>query len=490
MNTNTFVMAESDLPNSLDPLQADYSNNLHASQMVHRTILEVGNDNTLQSSVLSDFGYNSNTHEIYFTVRPDAKFSDGSAISTNDVAMTIKRMALKRPNFPVLKHIVGVAPWSKKGDALSAELPGLRIDGTTLRIYLDHNIENPLFRFALPLFGVVKAGCVDLAANSLKTDCVTSGNYSLGTTVGDTLTFKRNSTAPERLPEEVRIRYLPRAISSADLAQMQDGNFVILVQDYALESSRQGQGFARIEQPNSRFSIFLLNPRSDIFANVDCRRYFAHVVRSHFAASSPLVQKESSIFSRLIPGSMSAEELEQAAPLSSSVVAQCKRTLAGKTVRWLPSPNNSNATFQQVLEGAVAELGMKKEVLSPAAGGGADRFDRFVAGEYDVLLGGSGFWAFDPVGDLQMLFTIGLHKPLSFVANDSRLQKMLTGLEFELDPGPRMKQINQYLYSQGLFNVFSHSKRVYLVKGDGVSPSIPIAITPPAPWQVFNVAPK
>ena len=100
---------------------------------------------------------------------------------------------------------------------------------------------------------------------------------------------------------------------------------------------------------------------------------------------------------------------------------------------------------------------------------------------------GSGFWAFDPVGDAQMLFTKNLHKPLTAVTADDHLQKLLSGLEFETDPGPRLRELNQYLYNSALMNIYSHSRRAYLMRGRAVNLQIPTAITPPAPWQLFNV---
>jgi hypothetical protein len=51
-----------------------------------------------------------------------------------------------------------------------------------------------------------------------------------------------------------------------------------------------------------------------------------------------------------------------------------------------------------------------------------------------------------------------------------------------------MRAINTHLYKHALFNVYAHAKRVYFIKGKEVNRRIPIAITPPAPWQVFNVA--
>lgn len=483
----TFVLGETPLPDSLDPLEADYSNNLHASQMVHRTLLDIDHQNGLSSSVLQRFTYKPEAAEIEFEVGDEATFSDGSRITSRDVEMTLLRMAARRPEFPVLRHIRGIKEWSRRKEPLSSSLSGVVVEGKLIRIVFEQNINNPLFRFALPLFGVVKHECVDLSKNKLEPTCPTSGFYEVEARDHQTIVFRLTNVQPRPsgLPARIQIKYYPHTLSAANFEDMNSGSYVVLEQEYGNEGGSARSGFARMEQPNSRFSVFQLNPTVEPFQNAQLRRYFANLLRSSLQSGESPIQGEASVLSRILPGFMTSEELMNSVQVfDASKQERFRKLLKGKKIRWMKSPNNNNDAFELALQRTAAELGMALETEIDR--GGSRRFEGFVSGEFGLLLAGSGFWAFDPVGDLQMLFTKGLHKPLKFVTDDRHLQNLLRGLEFDDDPNDRLRKVNIYLYEQGLFNVYAHSKRVYWVKGINVSRDIPVAITPPAPWQVFN----
>lgn len=483
---NQFVLAETDRPVSFDPLSADYSNNLHASQMLHRAILDVGSDNTLHSTVLKSFSYDPGQAKITFVVSDSAKFSDGSPITGSDVAATITRMLLKRPQFPVLRHIVGLSEWLTKAHPLE-ELPrGIQIAANEVRVSLLRNVNTPLFRFALPLFGVIKSECLDRQKNEMKPHCPTSGFYRLSGINEADHHFELNEAAKTEnpgLPQNITLRYLNHSVQQADLIALKDGAIVIQLMDYRREQSFGGEaGFARVEQPNSRFSVFLLNPNSNLFGEAGCRRAFAERLRSNLQNENS--QSEASLFSRILPGFLTSSQLQSADPLSKSTIQNCESHFERKTIRWMRGTTNATIDFEAALSKTAEQLKLRLEIADEKSP--RERYDAFVAGQLDITLGGSGFWAFDPVGDVQMLLTPNLHKPLKFIAQDPKLQAMLNGLEFESDPNPRLQQINRYVYEQALMNVYAHSKRIYLVKNVSNAGNIPVAITPPAPWQVFN----
>ncbi|MGE3682125.1 MAG: ABC transporter substrate-binding protein [Bdellovibrionales bacterium] len=489
----TFVLAETGRPVSLDPLDADYANNLHASQMIYSTLLDVERDSTLTSRVLSSFSYNPNTAEIRLEVNKRARFNDGSPIRAQDIEMTVKRMMAKRPTFPVIQHVLGIKEWSGQVDMLSKPVDGLTSDSDVVRIKLSRHVENPLFRFALPLFGVVKRECVDLKTNKLSKGCATSGYYTLLNREGPVWTFAaEKKTNPERrkIPSEIHIKYLEGRIAASHLKEASEGTTVILMQEYHVDESEQYRdstsGFSRIEQPNSRFSAFLLNPKHAIFERSECRRFFRDTLIGNISALFGSLQVERSLFSRILPGFLNAADLEAGAPpISMELISSCRSVFSHQKLRWMPSPGNNSKEFEHALRATTEQLEMDLVIMEGVSS--KERFNSFISGNLDVLLGGSGFWAFDPVGDVQMLFTRGLHKPLSFVTSDLKLQELLNGLEFEQNPVRRLRSLNQYVYDQALLNVYSHSKRVYLTRGSGVSKTIPVAITPPAPWQMFDV---
>lgn len=488
MNSNTFVVAPSEMPVSLDPLEADYANNLHASQMVHQTILEVGSDNTLQSGILESFSYEPSTRKIKFTLKHGQRFSDGSSVTVEDLKISILRMVLKRPKFPVLRHIVGVSEWLNYAVPLKENLSGVRVDRDTIEIELSRDVHSPLFRFALPLFGVVKASCVDHLSNKLSKECPTSGYYKAKWNSDRTIDFELSSYARADFtgPRNIKISYLQTALDPTLIRAFEKGNYIVLNQESGVigfdREFLDQQGFKRLDQPNSRFSFFTVNPANPIFRSRECRRIFADTVRANLVDEESSIQKEASLFTRILPGYRSEAELLSEAPKVDS--SNCSAIFAKGRIRMMPNSNGLNRPVELAIERAAKHLGIAFEWVVERSV--KERFDGFIDGKFDVLLAGSGFWPFDPVGDVQMLFTPGLHKPLSLVTRDLRLQELLSGLEFLDDPSHRLAQINQYIFDEAMLNVFSHSKRSYFVKGPGISKTIPVAITPPAPWQVFS----
>jgi Bacterial extracellular solute-binding proteins, family 5 Middle len=484
-----FVLTEQDSPTSLDPLDSDNSNNLHASQMVHRSILEVGIDNTLTSSILSGFSYEREQRKIVFSVNDQARFSDGTPVRAEDVALSIKRMINARPAFPVLRHVKGVRSWVEREHPLQHALEGIQVDGAQITVSLDEDLTNPLFRFALPLFGVVKSSCVDLTNGSLRKGCPTSGYYDLETWDSGHLVFRLNERASLQkinLRRHIHLKYFKDPVSDQLVRTFREPAVIQSVESRRADADRlqtEAYRFTRQEQPLSRFTAFLLSPRN-VFHNPACRRIFADRLRTALHERHDLADQENSLFSRLLPGYLSNESLAKNAPrIERTEEDDCMKQFKGQRVRYAEVTWIQGDAFFEALKATCLQLGLVPEPLPDAPR--TKVFEAFVNGQQDVLLGGSGFWPFDPVGDLQMLFTPGLHKPLTFVTKDPKLRGWLGNLETEENPAGTMAAINQHIYDSSLLNVFSHIKRVYLTTPNGVSEKIPVAITPPAPWQMF-----
>jgi len=110
----------------------------------------------------------------------------------------------------------------------------------------------------------------------------------------------------------------------------------------------------------------------------------------------------------------------------------------------------------------------------------------FESGKISISYGGSGFWAQDAAGDLQMLFTPGLHKSLDFVTQDPTLQLLIKQLKDDAATKSRYTEINQYLHDEALFNVYSHVRRFFVSKQSSSNLNLPFAITSPFPWHLFE----
>jgi ABC-type transport system substrate-binding protein len=146
---STFVITETTKYTSLDPLDGDSSQNLPVVRMLYATPLEILPDNTLGSQVLESFEYDRATKSIKWTVKTGLKYSDKTAITPEDVAFAVARMAFVRPGFPLLKFIKGLDVWLKIPTPLSTFPDGLRVNGNDITIQLTENYPHPLFRFSV-----------------------------------------------------------------------------------------------------------------------------------------------------------------------------------------------------------------------------------------------------------------------------------------------------------------------------------------------------
>ena len=144
-----YVVTETGLPTSYDPLDADSTQNLSVMRMLYATPLEISLENELTSSILEDFRYVSDSQEIVWKVKEGLKYSDGKQLTADDVAFSVSRMAFTRPKFPVLENIVGLSEWINEQTPLKSYPKGIVVRGQTITIKLNKNLKHPLFRFCL-----------------------------------------------------------------------------------------------------------------------------------------------------------------------------------------------------------------------------------------------------------------------------------------------------------------------------------------------------
>ncbi len=485
-----YVVTETGMPTSYDPLDADSTQNLSVARMLYATPLEISLENELTSSVLEEFRYLPDSQEIFWKVKKDLKFSDGKTITTEDVAFSVSRMAFTRPKFPVLQNIVGLSEWLKTELPLKSYPKGIAVDGQTITIKLDKPLKHPLFRFCLELFSIIPKSCVDLKNN--KVTCKrspSSGPYTLETTDASFLVFKkRKEISDTSKPEQIKFTFIPAGKVRENLASI-SGSAVIAANEALMSDedlSAINSEYPTKFLPAARMTLFLLNPKSENFMSQNCRLVFSKDVRSEYAKIQKSNPLESSLFTKIIPGYRKNEDLisNSSLKLSQEQEQQCRSQMKKSGIQWGYAAGEDhehfviavNAVFKNYeITSAPKEFPSRKEL-----------YEAFNAGDIEIMTAGTGFWALDPIGDLKMLFTPNLHKILSHVSKDEKLQKLIGALD-ENESAAHLAVVNQYIYDQALFNVFSHVRRFYFSKDKTVMKEVPFAITSPAPWQVFNL---
>jgi peptide/nickel transport system substrate-binding protein len=88
---STLVVVYNNTINSLDPVNADFQQSNLVEQALYDTLLTYDADNHLVGRLASSFALSSNASSIEITLRPDAKFHDGTPITAEDVAYSLDR---------------------------------------------------------------------------------------------------------------------------------------------------------------------------------------------------------------------------------------------------------------------------------------------------------------------------------------------------------------------------------------------------------------
>jgi hypothetical protein len=492
----TYVVTETGQATSLDPLDADSTNNLPVARMLYFTPLEVSLEDRLESHVLSAFGFDEATSTISWRVRDGLTFSDGTPLTAEDVAFSVLRMAKARPSFPVIRDIRGVAEWAGRTDALRTMPDGMTLAKSEISIRLSRKVDHPLFRFALEIFSIVPKRCVDLDTGKLTCpEPPSSGFYVLKNRSADRWRFERreDSTVPDavRRPKAIEFAYVSPRDMVAVAAKL-DGRTVIAGHEGLLPPSEVRGLLAKHDSralPASRFSVLQINAASAPFKDKLCRRVFADAFREAYeTVAGDILPTEGSIFTKILPGYISLPELRQAFPVAPEDRSRCLAVLRATPPRWghakgRPMP----PSYEQAMRAAFEALGLRTSEPREFSSG-PELFEAFHDGEIQLMSIATGFWPLDPAGDLQMLFTPNLHRPLARVAADGKLQELIEKTQTGADSALKAKsfaEVNRHLFDDAQFNPYNHFRRFYLGKDNPTLRRLPSSITAPAPWQVF-----
>lgn len=483
-----FIFLDISIPSSFDPLDADRGVNLNAMRLLYATPIEISINNDLTSSILEAFEYNKIKREITFKVKKGLQFSDGSALTAEDVAFAIVRMAWKRPGFPVIKDIVGLRNWLQESFPLLSLPSGIVVDGSMVKIKLSQDHRSPLFRFALELFSVIPKISVNLNTGMLKQPIpVFSGYYSLAAKSDQGLIFKKRDSSKIKAVDQIKFLYANGDKNIAEEMLSQE-NSILYGSDVQLIS----RGYSSLKEnaivkwlPSSRFNFVLLNPHVAPFDDVFCRNYFMRTYRQTVKKLyGDTLAISSSIFSKIVPGYLSDEALIARSSSSVADEACAARFKKEKITMYALSSKLENMNDKILFETLIS-LGVQVEVKE--SNGIESREAMFAKNTNAFFTAESGFWAEDPIGDVKMFFTPNLHEPLKFVLQDHALSNLIDQLNEEsIEINADLQQVNRTLYKEALLNVVFHSQRFFATRNKSLLKELPQAVSSPAFWQVIN----
>lgn len=480
-----YFITETNGPDSFDPLDADKTQNITVMRMAYLTPLEVDGNNKLSSIVLSSFNYDSASKKIEFIVRSGLRFANGIPITAEDVGIAIARMSYFRPDFPVIKDIVGVNEWAKSKNGLFELPPGIRIEGSKVTISLTRSLYNPLFRFCLELFSIIPKNCIDLANGKLNCSRpAESGRFRIAENGKMETFFERRDLGIEietgNSFDSIKFKYRAlRDVCSKNLVPNQ------IVSGSEIELLTSNCNVANLGQqlhwlPSTRFAIIRFNPSEDLFSSRENRIFFSDLVRNELAKNKDL-QVEKSLIPKLVPGFLASDKL-------SAPTIDRSNHFEGKRIRLAYFENASFKFIYDAYIEVARSLKMNVQVVENLQS--ADLLEQFLTGNIAIIAGGSGFWAQDPVGDIVMWLTPNLHKTLTFVWDDKEMYKKVADFEYETDGEllrSKLEKFNQYIVNQSLISPVLHYRRFFICSENIARLNVPQAITSPAPWQLLPV---
>ncbi|MBL7544320.1 MAG: hypothetical protein JNL11_10905 [Bdellovibrionaceae bacterium] len=481
-----YIITETDVPTSYDPLDADQTQNLPVARMIYHTPLEIDASDTITSQVLESFNYDKKTKTIRWVVKKNLKYNDETPISTDDVVLSVKRMLLTRPQFPVIESIEGKDQWLKEENPLNKLPSGVKVIGNEISITLTRDYPHPLFRFCLELFSIIPKKCIDLKSGKITCERPPeSGRYVIVKKSDKSILFsnrgsKNNQILFKYIPAVELVKLLPKLSSESVVA----GNESMFSRD-ELAAFRKLDSFYYL--PASRFSVLQLNPDIAPFDDKLCRLYFAKQFRNEYEKlTKDYSPAESSIFTKIIAGYLPRRELESVEfkKIKNSDFESCLDRLRKKEIAWAYVENEINSAFVTALKNTFTELNLRNSPIVVKSR--KELAEKFINGEIAIFNGASGFWANDPLGDLKMLFTPNLHKPLNYISRDKQLQNLIEECIKNPSNKENLNKVNQYLHDQGLFNVYTHVRRFYFSKDSKKLKQIPQGSAAPNPWQVLE----
>lgn len=487
----TYVITETPKYSSLDPLDGDSSQNLPVVRMLYATPVEILADNSLGSRLLESFSYDQASRTVEWHVRRDITFSDGSPITADDIAFAVARMTFSRPKFPLIKLIRGVDKWLAGPEPLKNYPEGIKVSGNKVTIELTEDYPHPLFRFCLEIFSVIPKQVVDPSTNKIASSNVpTSGYYEIIETTADSIQFKKRAGIQDIQGKQYadKIQFLYRDPKSAlsDTSILRDDT--VILSSEALftkgELAEAGKKFNLGFTPASWFTILQINPDIPPFQDPHCRHVFAEAFRKNFEALSE-TRAEASIFTKMVPGYKTHDELAGSASIHSDARSACLDRLSSAKIS-VGFGANTPKIFVDAIRATAKELGLELGADLKFA----DRkqeVEAFLTGKSAFLYNRTGFWAMDPTGDIQMLFTPNLHKVLEHFWTDDRLQGYLRDVVKDgVVNSDAVDGVNAYLFTNSKLNVYSHIRRFYASKNKELVQHLSIGITNASPWQIFG----
>jgi len=316
----------------------------------------------------------------------------------------------------------------------------------------------------------------------------TSGFFKLGNIGANEIEFIRSEIETaygKKIPKRIVFEYLPASQVVLRSNTLNECSVIVGNDHYTSPND-----LVEVEKKNSvikgadtSFSFILLNPDLEPFKTKEKRFAFAEEYRKAYAETFPGSSDiDGSIFTRILPGYLSYNHLKEHSKTKRvKFSSQDFNRITRATISGSPSVN-----FELVMDRFSKNLRAENNILNLKSR--QEAADQIAAGKLSIFDGYTGFWAFDPIGDLQMLFTPNMHMLLKGVWSNKSFTQELKELEAVRDneKGECLEKINQFLFEDAVFNVIHQIKSYFIYSKLANKGVMAISMSEIAPWMLVN----
>lgn len=494
MNTYYFLSVPS--PNSHDPLDMDEIRNHALADLVYARIIEPTPEGTLVSRILKKFSFEEKENTISWVVAKGLTYEDGHPITVDDVAYSLSRLAFSHPKLPVVEDIDGLDDWLKSSNPLAGFPSGVIIRENEIRVHFRKSVKHALSRLSYHMLAVIPRNSVDLSSNKLKHQPPASGPYRIASQNTEEWIFVLREGFSQfdgvTLPESIRLRSLNPSDFVAVSSSLDDHSVIVamngVVSSADVKATATSCDIVRL--PTNQTSALYFNPQVEPFVKRECRFFLAEEFRKTFVQlQGQEDSSEGSIFVQMMPGYRELSSLRQGAdPLSDRDRAVCLDVFRKHPIRW--AWFTKKTTFSQRIMKQTLErlhLPTSEEIYDVS---GPEFIDLFLSGKTNATTTGMELSFHDPIDDLRMYMTPGLHSILKPLWGNAELVKKVNALYEEADPEKKRLTslaINQEWFNSAIFNVYTHGRFDLIVKkGDSKLSLMKGKMGFPVTWRVLS----
>lgn len=259
----TLVVAETVPPQTFDPTQSSQIATMYAWQLVYNGLVKVDAQGKVQPDLAATWTTSADGKNYDFALRPDAKFSDGSPVTADDVVFSFQRL------------LDGGLPYAK---ARFTNLTSVtKIDETHTRFTLSKPDAGFLLNLGSPfVIGSAVLSKNFFATHNPKTEVLGAGLFKVASyTPNSELVLARNDNYWDKASvpkyKTLDIKYMPDASAQAAALQSSQVDLVLPSAESTLQLKKNSQ-IKIASVPGTNTVRLNVNSSRKPFDNPDVRR--------------------------------------------------------------------------------------------------------------------------------------------------------------------------------------------------------------------------